>query len=540
MKLHASRFLILLLALLLTVLSALPVLAADINLGVTVTNGTDTITVAVDNSDDANSILAATPAKLEIPCSFSAAYVVFDGKVLEGSVLDTVNEIITFPVEKGGTYTIHSGSPCTIAFDSKGGSAVASQTIPANGKITEPEDPAKEGYLFNGWFHGDPETEWNFTTGIVTDNLTLYAKWTQGILVTFNTDNGSAVASQTLASGDRIVQPATPTKSGYAFAGWYKESTLSTPWDFEEDTVSENVTLYAKWNDTKTGSAVTSGAGSWNPQVDAGTLDAAANAQAGNSVDLRLTITSLTDTSVPDADAAAIEDLALGRALKYLDMTLECSINNGTFTDIGNDNDELLKITLDFDPAGKNNIAVFRYHGDEADVLPYGTATGSGERFMVDTTNKKLTIYASRFSTYAIGYTTGSAALVDYTFSKGHNSSWAKDSTRNLVFVCNGPYAQLEKMTVNGQDISLTYAESCDTGTQITLKPAFLKNLVRGKYYLELHFENGGYAIAAFTVTRSTGIANTRDLFNMALWGSLLGISAVGVITLVILKKRKK
>ena len=129
-----------------------------------------------------------------------------------------------------------------------------------------------------------------------------------------------------------------------------------------------------------------------------------------------------------------------------------------------------------------------------------------------------------------------------YEFKSGSGSKWAKDSTRNLNFVCTGPYAQLDKIYINDQLITpnSSYASAHEDGTQITLKPAFLKNLARGNYCLELHYTDGGYAIATFQVIRASGVANTGDLFNIALWGSLLSISAVGVILLIIAKKRKK
>ncbi|NUU62476.1 S-layer homology domain-containing protein, partial [Paenibacillus agri] len=42
--------------------------------------------------------------------------------------------------------------------------------------------------------------------------------------------------------------PAAPTKSGYTFAGWYKDQALSNKWSFTTDTVpAADITLYAKW-----------------------------------------------------------------------------------------------------------------------------------------------------------------------------------------------------------------------------------------------------------------------------------------------------
>ena len=61
--------------------------------------------------------------------------------------------------------------------------------------------------------------------------------------VTFNSDGGSAVAAQTVNSGETATKPANPTKEGYTFAGWYlgdNEYNFSTP-------VTGNITLVAHW-----------------------------------------------------------------------------------------------------------------------------------------------------------------------------------------------------------------------------------------------------------------------------------------------------
>ncbi|MCC3404000.1 InlB B-repeat-containing protein, partial [Eubacterium callanderi] len=50
-----------------------------------------------------------------------------------------------------------------------------------------------------------------------------------------------------VASGARITEPEEPTWEGQIFGGWYKEAETITPWDFAADTVTGNVTLYAKW-----------------------------------------------------------------------------------------------------------------------------------------------------------------------------------------------------------------------------------------------------------------------------------------------------
>jgi uncharacterized repeat protein (TIGR02543 family) len=69
---------------------------------------------------------------------------------------------------------------------------------------------------------------------------------------TFNTNGGSEIQSVTgLASGSTITKPEDPSKPGFVFDGWYKDAQYAKAWDFDNDVVSVNVTLYAKWLQNK-------------------------------------------------------------------------------------------------------------------------------------------------------------------------------------------------------------------------------------------------------------------------------------------------
>ena len=65
--------------------------------------------------------------------------------------------------------------------------------------------------------------------------------------VTFDSQGGSDVASVTVKRGDKLTRPADPTRTGYIFGGWYTDKDCTTAWNFENDTVREATTLYAKW-----------------------------------------------------------------------------------------------------------------------------------------------------------------------------------------------------------------------------------------------------------------------------------------------------
>ncbi|TCO75046.1 InlB B-repeat-containing protein, partial [Marinisporobacter balticus] len=69
----------------------------------------------------------------------------------------------------------------TVAFDSKGGSAVSDITdVSEDATITEPTAPTKSGYTFDDWYKEESYTnKWNFGTDTVTSDIILYAKWTE-------------------------------------------------------------------------------------------------------------------------------------------------------------------------------------------------------------------------------------------------------------------------------------------------------------------------------------------------------------------------
>lgn len=48
-------------------------------------------------------------------------------------------------------------------------------------------------------------------------------------------------------SGSPVSVPTTPEREGYAFGGWYSDKDFNTKWNFDTDTVTENINLYAKW-----------------------------------------------------------------------------------------------------------------------------------------------------------------------------------------------------------------------------------------------------------------------------------------------------
>ena len=65
--------------------------------------------------------------------------------------------------------------------------------------------------------------------------------------IEFESNGGSEVASQEVPGGTKATKPEDPTRLGYTFAGWFKESALTNKFDFDVDVVAAPTTVYAKW-----------------------------------------------------------------------------------------------------------------------------------------------------------------------------------------------------------------------------------------------------------------------------------------------------
>jgi len=119
-------------------------------------------------------------------------------------------------------------------------------------RIVRPVDPVKENNYFDGWYRGTTNTakKWIFATDTVTDNITLYAKFSEitsgPYRVQFSADGRLFKVISNLQSGSKITRPSpNPEKEDFDFAGWYKEEEFLNRWNFDNDTVTRNLVLYA-------------------------------------------------------------------------------------------------------------------------------------------------------------------------------------------------------------------------------------------------------------------------------------------------------
>lgn len=117
----------------------------------------------------------------------------------------------------------------------------------------------RDGYEFVGWSTESDGDVINDPGVKIESDTTFYAIWQENIepepdpepvtkyIVTFRVNQGAeSYAPQEVRSGGYATEPKEPTRDGYVFLGW-KSLTDTDMWDFMRDTVTNDTTLEAQW-----------------------------------------------------------------------------------------------------------------------------------------------------------------------------------------------------------------------------------------------------------------------------------------------------
>lgn len=147
-----------------------------------------------------------------------------------------------------------------VYFNNNYDGGVTKAEVESGKTVTVPSAPSRTGYTFKGWFTEYDEnasTEFDATKPI-TQDTTVFAKWeknAQTSIVTFkyrNLRTPDSVVS--VGAGQTVTKPENPKfddNEMYAFDGWYTDANCTTEYDFTK-AVSEDITLYAGWTQSKT------------------------------------------------------------------------------------------------------------------------------------------------------------------------------------------------------------------------------------------------------------------------------------------------
>ena len=200
----------------------------------------------------------------------------------------------------------------------------------AEDKVVFPELKVAAGYELTGW-----QVEGKATTAMAKDIKELSGlaalandghiairpvivkegETGESFTVTFDSQGGSNVASQTVKRGEKVERPSNPTRSGYSFQGWYEEAECKNAWNFTTDTVTRNMTLYADWS-KKSSSDSSSTTYKITASADAnGSITPSGNTYVNRGSDKTFTITADKNYVVKDV---FVDGKSVGAVSKYV------------------------------------------------------------------------------------------------------------------------------------------------------------------------------------------------------------------------------
>jgi len=150
--------------------------------------------------------------------------------------------LVTKDMTLKATYIEESKKTYMVTFNTDGGSTINPRRVEENSTVSKPSNPIKTGYTFVEWqLNGKT---YNFSTPVV-NNITLKAIYKMDerttYTVTFDSNGGTEIYSQTVKGNDKAVKPENPVKSGYTFANWLLDSNV---YDFNTS-VTKDITLKA-------------------------------------------------------------------------------------------------------------------------------------------------------------------------------------------------------------------------------------------------------------------------------------------------------
>ena len=201
----------------------------------------------------------------------------------------------------------------------------------AEDKVVFPELKVAAGYELTGW-----QVEGKATTAMAKDIKELSGlaalandghvairpvivkegETGESFTVTFDSQGGSKVASQTVKRGEKVEQPSDPTRSGYSFQGWYEEAECKNAWNFTTDTVTRNMTLYADWSKKSSGGSSSSTTYKITASADAnGSITPSGNTYVNRGSDKTFTITADKNYVVKDV---FVDGKSVGAVSKYV------------------------------------------------------------------------------------------------------------------------------------------------------------------------------------------------------------------------------
>ena len=346
-----------------------------------------------------------------------------------------------------GTLTITQAPPVlyTVTFaggEEADGTAPDALSAVANAKIILPESTfTRTNYQFTGWLYNGKVYQPGDSFTMPAQNVTFTAQWqrTYGITITVQEPKPEGEGTQTVSGAvvslwlgaNKLDEQTTGNDGEYTFAkllpGIYNlvvtqgDRTVTTMVEITTSDVEETAALPK--GATNSIVEVTPG----SPDIVVGKLDTVfdqidgvvytrddqKNVDAGGKVEITFTAEEKQKTEVSE-DLRKIQTVSGESNLALvMDYKLEKEVFDAEGKKIDEDSKTIplsnvlleIRLPLPTELQGKAGYAVYRVHNDQAEAMKANPGSGE-EGFKVE--GSYITIYAQKFSTYAIGYTESS------------------------------------------------------------------------------------------------------------------------------------
>ena len=506
-----------------------------------------TITFDTDGGSAVASITQDYGTAITAPAAPTKTGYTFDGwdKTIPG----------TMPAEDVTVTATWKINQYTIAFDTDGGSEVASITQDYGTTIAKPTDPTKTGYTFAGWYTDAACTNaWNFGSNMLADHdMTLYARWVRNAVrkatITGSVELGNRPAvgaAVELMLGNRKIAAATTDANGvYSFqtveTGLYN---IVAAKDGKTRTALVNVDSAGSYTvdmivlpgtdvsfEVRIEMPATPPAAGSEPKADVskttvGGLDAVADkyAESGKKVALLLTITPKTAEEVDAAVRAAIEERSAGQKIEFVDMTLSKSVDDAPATTISSTGDRLLTINIPFATSGVSvgSTAAYRCIDGKVEIL---TSTPNTDGEFIEVRGGVLVVHTGKPATYAIGYRLRSGSSYGGTYSLTSGDGQNGKAGATLQFGVNSGGTKVSAVYVDGTQLG--GSDYTVKGTIVRLKGVYTATLAQGYHFGTVYYDNGYVANFSFTLSGETS-PRTADM-GIGLYAALALTSLTGM-----------
>ena len=142
-------------------------------------------------------LTANTGENIVLPVPIKQGYTFLGWYTL--SNLQTLFDNSVMPVGGATLYAKWEIGTYELAFNTMGGSLIASETYEYNELISVPTNPTKDGFIFGGWYSDEELTSQFIFTSMPGNNLILYAKW-------ISNNNQYSILSQTTKVNGSLVE----------------------------------------------------------------------------------------------------------------------------------------------------------------------------------------------------------------------------------------------------------------------------------------------------------------------------------------------